>query len=130
MFTGIVQYIYYILLQELNIYLYADSLFLEKINIGDSVAINGVCLTVVEITDTFCRFELSEETITLTNFKKYLGNSKKQANIELALKYGDHLGGHIMLGHVHQIGTLVSLEDNGEMWIDLHRNASTVVNYK
>jgi riboflavin synthase alpha subunit len=49
---------------------------------------------------------------------------KKIANIELALKYGDYLGGHIVTGHVHGVGTFVILSENNEMWIDLHRKCN------
>ena len=127
MFTGIVQFIYSILLDNNILYLYADPEFLQIVTTGDSVAINGVCLTVVEITDKYCTFQLSEETLFKTNF---LTNKNNKANVELSLKYGDFLGGHLMTGHVHQIGTFMVLSDNGDMWIDLHRDTKTLTSYK
>lgn len=57
MFTGIIQYLYIAKLDGNNLYLYTSSEFLKKISIGDSVAVNGVCLTVMKITDDYCVFQ-------------------------------------------------------------------------
>ncbi|MCJ7638248.1 MAG: hypothetical protein MUO21_12225 [Nitrososphaeraceae archaeon] len=63
MFTGIVQFTFITKLDDKIIYLYANSDFLNLLSIGDSVAIDGVCLTVVQITNVYCTFQLSEETL-------------------------------------------------------------------
>jgi 3,4-dihydroxy 2-butanone 4-phosphate synthase/GTP cyclohydrolase II len=128
MFTGIIQLVLSVTLDKSTLYLYADTKFLKQLTIGDSVSIDGVCLTVVTIDSDKCTFELSEETISKTTFGFYYQN--KNVNVELALKYGDFIGGHIVLGHVHQIGTFKSLSDNGDMWIDLHSDASILTSYK
>ena len=79
--------------------------------IGDSIAINGVCLTVVNLEESFLRFELSPETIAKTN----LGFLKKNdlVNAEPSLRLGDVLGGHLVQGHVDAIGELVSRKKEG-----------------
>lgn len=128
MFTGIIQLVLNVILEKTTLYLYANAEFLKQLTIGDSVAIDGVCLTVVTIDLDRCTFELSKETISKTIFGYHY--KMKNANVELALKYGDFLGGHIVLGHVHQIGTFKSLSENGDMWIDLHSDASSLTNYK
>ena len=129
MFTGIVQFIYkiVILIDKKQVYLYADDKFLKTISIGDSVSIDGICLTVVKIYNDYCTFDISDETISKTILLYY---TEKLANVELAIQVGSFLGGHIMLGHVHQICTLVSLLDNGDMWLDLHTEANNVTTYK
>ena len=80
--------------------------------IGDSIAINGVCLTVVNREESLLRFELSPETIAKTN----LGLLKKNdlVNAEPSLRLGDVLGGHLVQGHVDAIGELVSRKKEGE----------------
>ncbi|ARF09969.1 deoxycytidylate deaminase [Indivirus ILV1] len=123
MFTGIVQFTFITILDGSILYLYANQDFLKNISVGDSVAIDGVCLTVVKITENYCTFELSEETLSIVNFKY---NKNRVSNIELALKYGDFLGGHIMSGHVHQLGTFISLSPNGNMWIDLGNESNSI----
>lgn len=129
MFTGIVQYVFLITVKGNRVHLYAKKNLLDKLSIGDSVAINGVCLTVtnINITDLWCSFDLSEETISKTNFKSM---EQSLANIELALKYGDHVGGHMMSGHVHGTAKFISLSDSGDMWIDLGRPDSGAFSQK
>lgn len=128
MFTGIVQFVLNVSLKKTVLYMYADTEFLKLLKIGDSVAIDGVCLTVVRIDSDKCVFDLSEETISKTIFK--YNYTLKKVNVELALKYGDFLGGHIMLGHVHQIGTIQSISSDLNVWIDLHSDATLLTNYK
>ncbi len=127
MFTGIVQFTFITILDGKVLYLYANPDFLKLLSIGDSVAVDGVCLTVVKITNDYCTFELSEETLSIVNFKY---KKEKVSNVELALKYGDFLGGHIMSGHVHQMGTFLSLSFTGDMWIDLHDCDKNLIKHK
>jgi riboflavin synthase len=72
--------------------------------LGASVAINGVCLTVVAADDTTFAFQAGPETLKLTN----LGELKPgmQVNLERPLRVGDRLGGHIVQGHVDGVGTI------------------------
>lgn len=80
--------------------------------IGDSVAINGVCLTVVDISRDRLSFELSDETLKSTN----LGELKKgdRVNLEPALKADGKLGGHFVTGHVDATGKILSKHGKGE----------------
>lgn len=129
MFTGIVQFIFNIKvdLSEKQVYLYTTLAFLNMISVGDSVSINGICLTVTQIQDTYCVFQITDETINKTTLKYY---QEGLANVELALKFGSYVGGHIMSGHVYQIGTITSILNNGDVWIDLHTDANLLTCYK
>jgi riboflavin synthase len=86
---------------------------------GDSMAINGVCLTVVQSRKSGAHhelwFDLSQETLdktTLGGFKTGLA-----VNIERALKVSDALGGHIVQGHVDGVGKVVKIEKRKENWV-------------
>jgi riboflavin synthase len=84
----------------------------EDIRIGDSVAVNGVCLTVTDIQGSTLSFDLSQETVSRSN----LGSLKvgDPVNIERALKLSDRLGGHIVQGHVDTVGTVKRIIPRGE----------------
>lgn len=75
---------------------------------GDSVAVDGCCLTVTGFERGIARFHLSPETISRTA----LGSATpgRRVNLEPALAWGDPLGGHLVLGHVDGVGSLVGLE--------------------
>ena len=76
----------------------------ENLKLGESIAINGACLTVKEAKGTVAGFDVSSETLTKTTLGK-LRNAEK-VNIERALRLGDRLGGHFVTGHVDGIGTI------------------------
>jgi riboflavin synthase len=78
---------------------------LEK---GDSIAVNGVCLTAVEINGNSFEADVMEETLRLTALGE-LGEGDP-VNLELALRVGDRLGGHFVQGHVDGTGTIESIE--------------------
>jgi len=79
---------------------------------GASLAVNGVCLTVREVHASEAIMDLSQETLTRTN----LGTLRPGdfVNLEPALRSGDELGGHLVLGHVDTVGKIVLLERRGE----------------
>jgi riboflavin synthase len=79
--------------------------FLEEINIGDSVAVNGVCLTVVEKGASRLSFDVSPDTMDCTTFNRI--KAGHPVNLERALRLGDRMGGHIVSGHVDCIATIV-----------------------
>ncbi|BBE31517.1 riboflavin synthase subunit alpha [Tepiditoga spiralis] len=92
MFTGIVEYVEEMFIKGRNVYIknpYSD------IVLGESIALNGVCLTVEKIENNYLIFGIGEETLNRTNLKV-----SKKVNIERALKVGSRLGGHFVLGHV------------------------------
>ena len=76
----------------------------EDVQIGDSIANNGCCLTVIEVNGTSLAFEAGPETLAKTS----LGNKRigDFINLERSLQVGDRLGGHLVTGHVDAVGTL------------------------
>ena len=76
----------------------------KGVKIGDSISVNGACLTVAKLKDTKVTFQVIDETINKTN----LGNLRKgdRTNIERSLKIGGRLEGHFVLGHVDGIGII------------------------
>ncbi len=88
---------------------------LSEIKIGDSVSVNGVCLTAFEKLNDSFKVEAVEETIKKTN----LGDLKVGdfVNLELALKIGERLGGHIVQGHVDTTGIIESIKKLQNSWI-------------
>lgn len=85
---------------------------LEDIKIGDSVAVNGVCLTVVSLSDRGFSFDVSKETLDRSNLK-FL-KIGEYVNLERALKVSDRLGGHIVQGHVDTVGSITKITPLGE----------------
>lgn len=84
----------------------------DDVAIGDSIAINGCCLTVVGIYDNVLAFDAGQETWSRTTMRNLTAGSK--VNIERSLRVGDRLGGHYVTGHVDDIGTLYSRTDDEE----------------
>jgi len=84
----------------------------EDVKLGNSVAINGTCLTAVKIQGSVVAFELSTETIA----KSSLADIKpaQKVNVERAMKLSDRLGGHIVQGHIDGIATIKSISDKGD----------------
>jgi len=78
--------------------------FSDEIKLGESIAINGVCLTVKEVKGTVAGFDISRETLTKAALGK-LRNAEK-VNIERALRVGDRLGGHFVTGHIDGVGVI------------------------
>ena len=81
---------------------------------GDSISVNGVCLTALDITPSSFSADLSQETLDRTT----LGNlgEGSRVNLERAVTPSTRLGGHIVQGHVDGRGTYLSAENNGEFW--------------
>jgi riboflavin synthase len=78
---------------------------------GDSVAVNGVCLTATAVDADGFETEAMNQTLTVTALGT-LGSGDK-VNLELAMKASDRLGGHIVQGHADGVGTVTSVEDDG-----------------
>ncbi len=97
----------------------------DDLKIGDSVAIDGVCLTVIDYTDSAVGFELSSETLRTSLFA-VKGNGTK-VNMERALRLGDRLGGHIVQGHVDCRSRVLGIRKIGNFYeidFSLEQNAS------
>lgn len=86
--------------------------FAHELSLGDSVAINGCCLTAVEIDADSVAFDVLTKTLEVTS----LGDlaTGHAVNLERALKLGDRLGGHFVQGHIDATGTIESLEPRGQ----------------
>lgn len=80
----------------------------KGLKIGDSVAINGVCLTAINISKNIAEFEMVGETIKKTNLGTLQSGNK--VNVERSLKVGERLEGHFVLGHVDGVGTISKIE--------------------
>lgn len=83
---------------------------MDNLKIGDSVAINGVCLTIAKLDKNMATFQIIDETIKKSCFS-YIKKGDK-VNIERSLKVGDRLEGHFILGHVDCIGKIERIEKN------------------
>jgi riboflavin synthase len=92
-----------------------DLSFLSTIKVSDSIAVNGVCLTVIEIDNDCFSFQLMPETMNVTCFQ----DSKvgDEVNLEQALQIGQRLDGHIVQGHVDGVGIVTSYVQNKDNWI-------------
>ena len=114
MFTGLVETMGHVQTLEprtAGIRLVIDApAIVEGIQIGDSIANNGCCLTVVQIHETLLGFDAGPETLACTNLgQKQVGDI---INLERAVCLGDRLGGHLVTGHVDGLGELVKREDD------------------
>lgn len=84
----------------------------QRVSVGSSVAVSGVCLTVNSIENGVLDFSLLPETLRMT----HIGSWKpgRRVNLECALRVGDELGGHFVYGHVDGVGTISSIEREDE----------------
>lgn len=126
MFTGIVEEIGTVLKPKAPLIIKVSKI-LEDIHIGDSIAVNGVCLTVTSYTIESITLDVMNETYSRTN----LGNLKAgdTVNIERAILANGRFGGHIVSGHIDGIGTLTNITDDGiAKWLTITTNKD-LLNY-
>lgn len=115
MFTGIVQSIGRIeqvapVGPDARLSIHAGALGLSDVSIGDSICVNGVCLTAVSLSENHFEAHVSQETLSCT-----VGLDRPQAvNLEKALRFSDRLGGHIVSGHVDGVGEVLRFEQVGD----------------
>lgn len=115
MFTGIIEAVGVVKALtptggDIRAHIKTGSLNLADVILGDSIAVNGVCLTVVELaSDSFCA-DVSRETLTRSAFVNLKIGSR--VNLEKALMPTSRLGGHLVSGHVDGVGEVISREDN------------------
>jgi riboflavin synthase len=118
MFTGIIQAVGEIetitkVGEDLKLSIWAHNLGLDDVKIGDSIAVNGVCLTATHLNKTHFEAQVSKETLDVTT-----GLCNKQAvNLEKALRLQDRLGGHLVSGHVDGVGQVVQFKALGDCWL-------------
>jgi riboflavin synthase len=118
MFTGIVAGVGRITRVEprdkgLRLTIDSGAVPLAEVGLGDSIAVNGVCLTVIAKTDRSFDVDVSQETIDCT---VGLGGPG-EVNLEKALTLADRLGGHLVTGHVDGVGSVVKFEPVGESYL-------------
>lgn len=115
MFTGIIQAVGEISQvspanQGLKIHIAGGRLDMSDVALGDSIAVNGVCLTVVSLKDSQFEADVSEATLSCT-----VGlDGPRPVNLEKALRFSDRLGGHLVSGHVDGVGQVVRFEQAGD----------------
>lgn len=116
MFTGLVQSLAEVIAIEPEgpgvRLIVRDAVFAADATLGDSICVNGCCLTVVAIDGDAIAFQAGTETLSRTNLGELAAGSK--VNLEPSLKAGDQLGGHYVTGHVDCLGTVDSRDEDGE----------------
>jgi riboflavin synthase len=83
----------------------------SQIEVGDSIAVNGVCLTATQVTGDSFKVDLMTTTLAASNLGGL--STFRHLNLELAMQVGDRLGGHIVQGHVDGVGEVVSVQEDG-----------------
>ena len=91
-----------------------SNLVFSKKNIGTSISINGVCLTLTKLLNKNLFFFISYSTFQITNFKYLKKNST--VNLEKSLKFGDEIAGHFVQGHIDTVGKVISLKKLAKTW--------------
>ena len=90
----------------------ANALDLSDTNVGDSIAVDGVCLTVTELTESSFTADVSNETLTCTTFSAL--KQGKNVNLERSLRVNQGIDGHLVSGHIDGIGAVNSIEKDGD----------------
>ena len=85
---------------------------IDSIDIGASIACDGVCLTVIDRAENWFDVEISAESVSKTNLDVW--EVGRKVNLERALRVGDELGGHIVSGHVDGVAEIVEMRDEGD----------------
>jgi riboflavin synthase len=127
MFTGITEELGKVSLLQPNKLVVRARKVLEGTGIGDSVSVNGACLTIVEFGSDYFSMEVVPETMRRTN----LGLLKvgDEVNLERPLALGSRLGGHLVQGHVDERGKVVSLRPEGDAVIIRFQAPREVMRY-
>ena len=89
----------------------ASRKIVSDVNLGDSISVNGICLTVTNYTDTNFQVEVMPETIAKTSLEGIANN--RRVNLERAMKASARFGGHIVSGHIDGIGKITAIEADG-----------------
>lgn len=130
MFTGIIQTVGRIAEvvpngEDCALRIEAPELGMEDVQLGDSIAVNGVCLTVTDFNSHSFQVMVSKVTLDVTTGLRQPG----PVNLEKAMRLADRLGGHLVTGHVDGMGTLTTLQEVGECWLLKIRVPHTISKY-
>ncbi len=91
---------------------------IDELTVGDSVAVNGVCLTITQIQGVCFKVEALSETLAKSTFDSLKSGSK--LNLERAVRFGDRMGGHFVQGHVDGLGEVdQKYRDGSTIWLDI-----------
>ncbi|SON50364.1 riboflavin synthase [Vibrio tapetis] len=133
MFTGIVEAVGSLAAitpkgEDISVTVEVGKLDMADVKLGDSIATNGVCLTVVDFSETRYTADLSVETLNKTGFVDYQAGDK--VNLEKAMLPTTRFGGHIVSGHVDGVGQIVERNHVGrsiEFWVEMPAEISKYV---
>ncbi|MEW6654436.1 MAG: riboflavin synthase [Bacteroidota bacterium] len=119
MFTGLIEDVGRIISSKslgggLTIEIFSEKLT-QNAKVGDSIAVNGICLTITKLAERLFSFDAVYETINKTTLRELKTGSK--VNLEAALKVGQNLGGHLVQGHINQTGKITSITNKGENYL-------------
>lgn len=124
MFTGIIESVGSISSAQrtpagdLLLHIHVGQMSMADVQLGDSIAVNGVCLTVVKFDAQSFWADVSNETVAHSGFA-YISSGQK-VNLEKAMAMGDRFGGHIVTGHVDALATVTTVQADARSWrIDL-----------
>ncbi|MBI4020661.1 MAG: riboflavin synthase [Candidatus Aenigmarchaeota archaeon] len=100
----------------------------RHVQVGDSVAVNGICLTAIKRRGKDVAFEVMPETLSRTT----VGSAKRgdRVNVELSLRLADRIGGHLVMGHIDGVGTVQRIERDGKylkLWIAAPRSLTSLM---
>jgi riboflavin synthase len=99
----------------------------QAVKIGESISVNGVCLTVSGIKGNNAEFDVSGETLSKTTLKSLkIGSS---VNIERAMTAGERFGGHFVQGHIDTIGKVKKAEKKGDFWLFTFETSKEIIDY-
>ncbi|SVC16320.1 uncharacterized protein METZ01_LOCUS269174, partial [marine metagenome] len=90
---------------------HCNDLDLSDCSIGDSIAVNGVCLTVTELKDNSFTSDVSQETLNCTNFSEL--KKGHNVNLERSLRLNQGIDGHLVSGHIDGVGEVISIDKEG-----------------
>jgi riboflavin synthase len=130
MFTGIIEAVGTIKAMNINaqgarLVIATNSLDMSDVKLGDSIATNGICLTVVDYDQHSYSADVSNETLQRTGFAHYKVGMK--VNLEKAMQASTRFGGHMVSGHVDGISEILSISSNGnsiEYWLSMPNDLS------
>ncbi|TPH18517.1 riboflavin synthase [Litorilituus lipolyticus] len=125
MFTGIIEAVGTIKAIDINangarLVIATNTLDMGDVKLGDSIATNGICLTVIAFDSTSFTADVSNETLTRTGFAEYQVGA--QVNLEKAMLASTRFGGHMVSGHVDGVSQIKSITNNGnsiEYWLTM-----------
>lgn len=130
MFTGIIQSVGQIEHvtpsgPDVKLSIATKNLGLDDVQVGDSIAVSGVCLTAVTVAKTHFEVHVSRETLSCT-----VGlDALRTVNLEKALRFSDRLGGHLVSGHVDGVGQVVRFEPAGDCMVLAIRAPHSISRY-